>query len=68
MAPGSFLLASAEVWDPATAAFGPVGSLAEARGFHTASLLADGCVLVVGGLNTEVGTLASAEVWDPRAR
>jgi hypothetical protein len=42
-------IASAEVWDPATESFGPAGSLAEARGFHAATLLADGRVVVVGG-------------------
>ena len=56
--------ASAEVWDPVTASFGPAGSLVEARIFHTATLLPDGRVLVVGGI-AEDDRLASAEVWDP---
>jgi len=53
----------AEVWDPVTASFGPAGSLAEARWVHTATLLPDGRVLVVGGMFHNV--LTSPEVWDP---
>lgn len=59
------LLASAEVWDPATGTFSPTGSLAVQRLGHRATLLPDGRVLVVGGLNNEDYYLASAEVWDP---
>jgi len=59
------VLASAEVWDPATASFSPAGSLAEARGYHTATLLSDGRVLVVGGGGVDDAALASAEVWEP---
>jgi len=59
------LLASAEVWDPATASFSPAGSLAEARMVHTATPLPDGRVLVVGGGDGFVA-FASAEVWEPK--
>jgi WD40 repeat protein len=45
----------------ATGTFAPTGSLAEARVNHTATLLPDGRVLVVGGDASD----ASAEVWDP---
>ena len=61
-------LASAEMWDPATASFGRTGSVGEARAVHTATRLVDGRVLVVGGVLLHDGTprtLASAEVWDP---
>jgi WD40 repeat protein len=52
---------STEIWDPATGYAGPTGSLAEEHRFgHSATLLADGRVLVVGG--------ASADVWDPADR
>ena len=57
-------LALAEVWDPATGAFGPAGSLHQARESHTATLLPDGRVLVVGGYGSD-GALASAELWAP---
>ena len=60
--------AIAEVWDPRTRSFSPTGSLAQARERHTATLLADGRVLIVGGYSWDSATghtLASAEVWDP---
>jgi hypothetical protein len=57
--------ASAEVWDPTTGDFGPAGSLTEARLTHTATLLRDGRVLVVGGEGIDEQPLASAEVWGP---
>jgi hypothetical protein len=63
--PGSVtLFASAELYDPATSVFSPTGSMAEARESHTATLLQDGRVLIVGGQNDQV--LASAELYDPK--
>ncbi len=61
-------LASAEIWDPTTESFSPAGPLLQARGWHTATPLPDGRVLVIGGVvveNEAVRSLASAEVWDP---
>ncbi|HEY0092852.1 MAG TPA: kelch repeat-containing protein, partial [Archangium sp.] len=43
---------------------GLTGALANARSFHTATLLPSGKVLVTGGWNSG-GDLASAEVYDP---
>ena len=69
--------ADAETWDPATGAFRPAGQLAQARWGHTATLLRDGRVLVVGGTHCvdcsvdsacpdgHVPAIAAAEVWDP---
>ena len=47
-----------------TGTFSPAGTLAKARGGHTATLLPDGRVLVVGGWDGEQYH-ASSEVWDP---
>lgn len=44
--------------------FKQTGSMASARVFHTAVLLANGKVLVAGGLDSNDGALASAEMFD----
>jgi hypothetical protein len=54
---------SAEIYDPATRAFTTLASsMTVARSGHTATLLGDGRVLLVGG-----ATAASAELFDPVA-
>jgi hypothetical protein len=60
-------LARAELYDPKTGTFSPTGSLATARWRHTASLLRDGRVLIMGGITVEDSAipLASAELYDP---
>ncbi|MBP2472763.1 hypothetical protein JOF53_001635 [Crossiella equi] len=61
-------LADAELYDPATDTWTPAGRLAEPRFFHSASLLPDGRVLVIGGSTTRAGgytMLATAELYDP---
>jgi hypothetical protein len=57
--------ASAELYDPRIGAFSPTGSMTTPREGHTATLLADGRVLIAGG-NTVTPTLGSAELYDPR--
>jgi hypothetical protein len=60
--------ASAEIYDPATGEWTAAGGMGFPRAFHTATLLKDGRVLVVGGMSFISGTLsplATAEVFDP---
>jgi hypothetical protein len=69
---GGTYLASAELYDPATGTFTITGSLNNARDFHTATLLNSDLVLVAGGNGSPqpqtVGTLASAELYNPATR
>jgi hypothetical protein len=58
-------LNSAELFDPRTGTFSPTGSMATTRDFHTATLLRDGRVLIVGGTDTYAHALTSAELYDP---
>jgi Kelch motif len=63
---------SAELYDSSSGSFAPTGDMSLARGAHTATLLATGKVLIVGGANTGGEPLpfagngsATAEVYDP---
>jgi hypothetical protein len=53
-------LATAELYDPRTGAFSLTGDMTAARRHHTATLLADGTVLIAGGTGAD-----SAELYDP---
>ena len=59
-------LSSAELYDPATGSWSNTGSLGTARQSHTATLLASGKVLVAGGIDSNINTSSSAELYDPR--
>ncbi|WP_284982403.1 kelch repeat-containing protein [Arthrobacter sp. efr-133-TYG-118] len=56
-------LVSADIYDPALGTWMATGSMITPRSLHTA-VLANGKVLVAGGLNSE-GILASAELYNP---
>jgi WD40 repeat protein len=58
-------LNSAEIFDPAGPSISPTGNLTSARDSHTATLLQDGRVLLVGGLSAAFSYLSSAELFDP---
>ncbi len=64
----------ASLYDPQTGRWSSAGELKEARALHAATLLADGRVLVTGGIWHDqgvaggyyrTGTLASSEIYDP---
>ncbi len=64
--------ASTEIFDPATGSWASAGAMASPRFEHSATLLADGRVLIVGGLGPvgeggEIGPLSSTEIYDPAA-
>jgi hypothetical protein len=58
-------LATAELFNPGTHSFAPIGDMADARARHTAIALTDGKVLVSGGRNASGSALATAEIFDP---
>ena len=62
-------VATAEIYDPATNSWSPAGSLTLGRSGHTATLLPDGRVLVVGGESRNASgatdLTASTEIFDP---
>jgi len=62
----SSAVASAELWDPTTSTFRETDSMASPRVQHTATVLPDGRVLVVGGAGPGNGQ-AEAEIWDPES-
>src|SRR5208337_1048908 len=55
-----------ELYDPVSGRFSVTGSTAFPHSYHTATLLADGRVLVAGGLNAGQSSRA-AEIYDPVA-
>ena len=61
----SGVVASAELYDPATGKFSPTGPMTTARELHIATALPDGRVLITGGTADGSTVLASAELYDP---
>jgi len=59
---------TAEVWDPATGSWAPAAALGKFRGYFAVAELADGRVLVTGGLNGDEPrqSYSSAYVYDGR--
>jgi YVTN family beta-propeller protein len=57
-------LTTAEIFDPATATFSPTGAMNLGRTGHSATVLANGTVLIAGGSNGQQLT-ATAEIYDP---
>ncbi len=64
---GSGILASAELYDPATGTFRSTGAMTTSRVGFTATLLDDGQVLVTGGATAAESSrsLATAELYNP---
>ena len=56
---------SVELYDPLADSRSLIGSLIEARLLCAATILADGKVLVTGGLGRGFSTVASAEIYNP---
>lgn len=56
---GNTILASAELYYPSTGTFTATGPMTRTRGYHTATLLPDGKVLIVGGFDSP------GEIYDP---
>lgn len=64
---GAVALATAEIYDPVTGEFTPTGSMSTARINHTATLLTNGMVLIVGGYKYQptFQSPANAELYNP---
>jgi hypothetical protein len=61
----NFILASAELYDPATGTFTSTGSMTTGETIHTATLLNNGMVLIAGGIDPTGTTSASAQLYNP---
>jgi len=57
---------SAEIYDPRTGTWADTASMARERSLQTATLLADGRVLVLGAELAPDDVLGSSETWDPK--
>ncbi|MFP2903847.1 kelch repeat-containing protein, partial [Pyxidicoccus sp. 3LFB2] len=62
---GSNVLASSELYDPATGTWAPTGSLPNIRYSHQVTLLLNGKVLLVGGKGAASATYSSCLLYNP---
>jgi WD40 repeat protein len=66
--PGLDVLAAAELYDPRTGTWTATRSMVTPRVYHKATLLADGRVLLIGGINSgPEGGPTVADLYDPRS-
>jgi Galactose oxidase, central domain len=61
----SVLLASAELYDPASGRFSSTGSMVTGRELHTATMMSNGKVLIAGGEDAKGYAVTRAETYDP---
>jgi uncharacterized repeat protein (TIGR01451 family) len=68
------IIATAELYDPASGTWSSTDTMGTARRYHTATRLADGRVLVAGGISESIdgsmaggygGPMGAAEIYDP---
>ena len=64
-APTNRFLSSVELRDPVTGKWKATGGLKEPRNSHTATLLRNGKVMIVGGMDVQGHALATAALYDP---
>jgi hypothetical protein len=62
---GGAATGSTELYDPSTGTFTPTGSMHTDRAQHTATLVKNGQVLIVGGWNGHAADSADDPPWDP---
>ena len=66
--PGNNMTAGAELYNPWTGQWSTTGSMPSVRAYQAAVLLANGEVLVVGGEDSSISSLASAELYNQIGR
>lgn len=62
---GYYPQSTASLYDPATNTLAVTGSMTTARSYHSATLLPNGKVVVMGGIAAAGGVLTSIEIYDP---